>query len=220
MTTVILEDCPDLDVRTTIQLLEGDKPLNQDQEEAISDLALSWDLPGVSNVNRRWLYNKLLLYAVIGRTTRQVKQLRRGLKETMLWPLLTSRPDVVPLIFPRTKEMQYTPQVVLDRINWPLENDSDEDEDFSLEEKCRTTGFLRTFIENASSTQLAELLKFWVGWEVLPREIHVEISRGRFPSSSTCFERLKLPVHFESYADFETALKASIQSAHTGFGLI
>ena len=38
--------------------------------------------------------------------------------------------------------------MVLDRINWPLEDDSDEDEDFSLEEKCRTTGFLRMFIEN------------------------------------------------------------------------
>ncbi|KAJ7997976.1 hypothetical protein DPEC_G00217750 [Dallia pectoralis] len=88
MTTVVLEDCPHLDVRTTMQL-----------------------------------------------------ELRRGLKETMLWPLLTSRPDVVPLLFPRTKEMQYTPQMILDRINWPLENDSDEDEDFSLEERCRTTGF-------------------------------------------------------------------------------
>ena len=38
--------------------------------------------------------------------------------------------------------------MVLDRINWPLEDDSDKDEDFSLEEKCRTTGFLRMFIEN------------------------------------------------------------------------
>ena len=38
--------------------------------------------------------------------------------------------------------------MVVDRINWPLEDDSDEDEDFSLEEKCRTIGFLRMFIGN------------------------------------------------------------------------
>ena len=58
----------------------------------------------------------IIYLQVIGRTTRQVKQLRRGLKETMLWPLLTSRPDVVPLIFPRTKEIQYTPQVIILKI--------------------------------------------------------------------------------------------------------
>ena len=39
---------------------------------------------------------------------RQIKQLRKGLKDVMVWPLLTSRPDVVPLIFPKMAEMQFT----------------------------------------------------------------------------------------------------------------
>lgn len=35
----------------------------------------------------------------------------------------------------------------LGKINWPTE-DEDEDTDVSLEDTCRITGFLRTFIEN------------------------------------------------------------------------
>ena len=48
---------------------------------------------------------------VLGRTSRQVKQLRRGLKETLIWPLLTERKDTIPLLFPRMSDMQCTPQV-------------------------------------------------------------------------------------------------------------
>jgi len=48
---------------------------------------------------------------VLGRTSRQVKQLRRGLKETLIWPLLTERKDTIPLLFPRASDLQCTPQV-------------------------------------------------------------------------------------------------------------
>lgn len=72
----------------------------------------------------------------------------------------------------------------------------------------------------ASSGTLAQLLKFWVGWEMLPPELKVEISGGTFPTSSTSFEKLKLPTHFKTYADLEEALVSAINSAHTGFGLV
>ncbi|KAK6320434.1 hypothetical protein J4Q44_G00095410 [Coregonus suidteri] len=134
----------------------------------------------------------------------------------MVWPLLTSRPDVVPLLFPKMAEMQFTPQMLLEKITWPVE-DSD-DEDFDLDTTCRITGFLRMFIETASSGTLAQLLTFWVGWEMLPPELRVEISGGTLPTSSTCFETLKLPAHFKLYMDFEKALVAAIKS--TGFGLV
>lgn len=49
---------------------------------------------------------------VIGRTMHQIKLLnRKGLRDVMVWPLLTSRRDVVPPLFPKMAEMQYTPQV-------------------------------------------------------------------------------------------------------------
>jgi len=38
-------------------------------------------------------------------------------------------------------------QMVLEKIKWPTE-DEDEDSDVSLEDTCRITGFLRTFIQN------------------------------------------------------------------------
>uniref|UniRef100_G3N7I1 HECT domain-containing protein n=1 Tax=Gasterosteus aculeatus aculeatus TaxID=481459 RepID=G3N7I1_GASAC len=215
MATVVIEDCRDLHIRSIIELLEHEE-LTPEQKDTVSDLSMSWDLPAVTKTNRRWLHNKLLLHAVVGRTMRQIKQLRKGLKDVMVWPLLTSRPDVVPLLFPKIAEMQFTPQMLLEKITWPVE-DSD-DEDFDLDTTCRITGFLRMFIETASSGTLAQLLTFWVGWEMLPPELTVVISEGTLPTSSTCFETLKLPAHFKIYMDFEKALVAAIKS--TGFGLV
>ncbi|CAJ1066513.1 uncharacterized protein LOC123481866 [Xyrichtys novacula] len=71
-------------------------------------------------------------------------------------------------------DLQFTPQMLLQKITWPVE-DSD-GEDFDIESTCRITGFLRMFIETASSGILVQLLKFWVGWEMLPPELRVEIS--------------------------------------------
>ncbi|XP_076855210.1 uncharacterized protein LOC143510082 isoform X2 [Brachyhypopomus gauderio] len=171
MATIVTEDCPDLHIRSIIEMLETEE-LTQEQQDTVSDLSMSWDLPAVTKTNRRWLQNKLLVHAML-----------------------------------------------LDKIIWPVE-DNDDDDEFDVETTCRITGFLRLFIETASPRKLAELLKFWVGWEVLPCELKVELSRGSFPTSTTCFETLKLPVHFKSYTDFEAAFMASINSTHTGFGLV
>lgn len=39
--------------------------------------------------------------------------------------------------------------MLLEKINWPTE-DANEDSDVSLEDACRVTGFMRTFIENGN----------------------------------------------------------------------
>ncbi|KAI3377244.1 hypothetical protein L3Q82_008486, partial [Scortum barcoo] len=142
--TIFMKSCPDLHIRSIIKLLEHEE-LTPEQKNTVFELSMSWDLPAVTKTNRRWLHNKRLLHAVIGRTMRQIKQLRKGLKDVTVWPLLTSRPDVVPLLFPKMTEMQFTPQMLLGKITWPVE-DSD-DEDFDIESTCRITGFLRMFIE-------------------------------------------------------------------------
>ncbi|XP_041864848.1 uncharacterized protein LOC121654678 isoform X2 [Melanotaenia boesemani] len=123
--TVTLEDCPDLDIRETIKLLEGETKLSDAERTSVQDLAYAWDLPSLTENNRKWLFEKLLIHAVIGRVTRQVKQLRRGLKETPLWTVLTKRPDTV----------------FLQRITWPAKED-DEDDDWSGETKCHISGYL------------------------------------------------------------------------------
>ncbi|XP_072563412.1 G2/M phase-specific E3 ubiquitin-protein ligase-like [Paramormyrops kingsleyae] len=219
MATIVPEDCPDLHIRSIIKMLEVEE-LSQEQQDTVSDLCMSWDLPAVTKTNKRWLHNKLLVHAVIGRIMRQIKQLRKGLKDVMVWPLLTSRPDVVPLLFPRMAEIMYTPQMLLGKITWPVEESDDEDDECDVETKCRIAGFLRMFIETASSDTLAQLLRFWVGWEMLPPELIVKISGAGLPTSVTCFETLKLPAHFKTYKDFEEALVSAINSSHTGFGLV
>ncbi|XP_034061739.1 uncharacterized protein LOC117539615 [Gymnodraco acuticeps] len=198
-TTIQIEDCPDIDIRTTIQLLEGNAELTKQEEKAVFDLALSWDLPGVTKTNRKWLHERLLFHAVISRTSRQVKQLRKGLKETMVWPFLKERADIIPTFLPRTSEAALNFHTVIQRIVWPIleekeEEDEDEDE-CCLEDKCRVAGYLRIFIEKASCAQLKALLQFWTGWELLPSELTLKVVSSDFPKSATCFETLRLPAH-------------------------
>ncbi|XP_076877915.1 uncharacterized protein LOC143526957 [Brachyhypopomus gauderio] len=88
-TTIEIADCADTDVRDLISMLESSKELAAEDKTKITELAVSWDLPALTSQNRMWLHDKLLYHAVIGRTWKQVKQLRRGLKETLIWPLLT-----------------------------------------------------------------------------------------------------------------------------------
>lgn len=115
--------------------------------------------------------------------------------------------------------------MILERIIWPLEqeeedDDDDDEEECSLEDKCRIAGFLRTFIENASSSTLKELLKFWTGWEVLLKELQVEVVACTLPRSSICFEKLMLPAHYTCYSTFERDMLTCIGSNETGFGLV
>lgn len=50
----------------------------------------------------------VLFTQVLGRSAKQVKQLRKGLKETGIWPLLSKRAN---LFFSSEKEAEITPQV-------------------------------------------------------------------------------------------------------------
>ncbi|KAL4008758.1 hypothetical protein ACER0C_002610 [Sarotherodon galilaeus] len=213
--TVTPEDCPDLDLRGTIQLLQGQSKLSDEERKRVQDLAYAWDLPPLTENNRRWLFEKLLLHSVIGRVTRPIKQLRRGLKETPMWTLLTRRPDTVPLLFPQ-ELAAVNPEVLLQRIVWP----EDEDEDCPLQTKCRIIGYMRHFILNATPSELTNLLKFWTGWEIVPKSLTVELVDGRHPTAATCYETLRIPYHYKDYLTFKEDLIACSETCHSGFGLI
>ncbi|XP_041864787.1 uncharacterized protein LOC121654633 [Melanotaenia boesemani] len=206
--------------RSIIQSLEGTAELTPEEKKAVHDLALSWDLPDVTEGNRKWLHERLLFHAVISRTGRQVKQLRKGLKDTMIWELLKERADIVPKIFPRNSEAALNSHSVIERILWPVMEDDEDEEECSLDDKCRVAGYLRNFIENATCTQLKALLKFWTGWELLPSELTLEIVNSDLPKSSTCFETLRLPAHYHDYQVFVTDLQACLNTTDTGFGLV
>ncbi|MEQ2195351.1 hypothetical protein XENOCAPTIV_011389 [Xenoophorus captivus] len=136
--------------------------------------------------NRRWLFERLLHYAVMNRVMRQIKQIRKGLKDTMLWTLISERPDVTQIILPRKSSAVLNPESILDRISWPAMTDEDDDDDCSVEDKSCVTGYLRQFIQNASTDELKALIKFWVGWEAPKRTPTVELSNGSLPRLSTC----------------------------------
>lgn len=65
--------------------------------------------------SQEWLGNHFFpssaLLQVVERTSQQIKQLRKGLAETGIWPLLIHRRDLIPVLFPRESEAQVTPQV-------------------------------------------------------------------------------------------------------------
>ncbi|KAL7380716.1 hypothetical protein ABVT39_022730 [Epinephelus coioides] len=161
---------------------------------------------------------------VIGRTMKQVKQITKGLKETMVWPLICARPDVAPEIFPREMSSVLTPECILECIKWPkmtrTKDDDDDDDECSVLDKSRITGYLWQFTENASSDELKALVKFWVGWEAPTATLIVEVVDSSLPKSSTCFETLRLPARYKDYMTFKKDLIACLQTSDTGFGLV
>ncbi|KAL2085043.1 hypothetical protein ACEWY4_020561 [Coilia grayii] len=221
-----LEDCSDVEHRETIRLVSEEKELESSQ---ISELCLNWYCPvPTKETNRLLLFQQLLSHAVLGRSHAQIKQLRKGLKDTGVWPLLATRPDVAPLFFPREAEVQLTPQAILQSIKWPQSqeayNSDDSDDDIQTGTISAITVFFRTFVENASPEILAKLVKFWTGWEVPPDKLNMEIvkSRGRnhLPTASTCYERLRIPDHYSTYSSLKSDLMVCVESVDSGFGLI
>ncbi|KAJ8250871.1 hypothetical protein GJAV_G00214170 [Gymnothorax javanicus] len=220
--TAIIEinDCPDIDLREKIKLLEGSCDLSADEKGSVDALCFAWDLPVMTNDNRRWLFERLLHHAVIGWTMRQIKQIRKGFKETMLWPFLSERPDVAPIVFPRELYAALTPESILDRISWPAMTEDDDDDECPVEDKGRVTGYLRQFIQNACTDELRALIKFWIGWEVPSSTLTVEVIHCNLPKSSTCFETLHLPAHYQDFPAFKKDLMACVKTNDTGFGLV
>ncbi|KAK5923830.1 hypothetical protein CgunFtcFv8_000764 [Champsocephalus gunnari] len=102
----------------TVGLLDGESQLSESDRQDVTAMALTWDLPGprVTVDNRKWLFYRMLQMAVIGRTMRQIKQIRKGLKETEVFQLLTGRADVVPMMFPRLSATACSAKTVLDHI--------------------------------------------------------------------------------------------------------
>ncbi|XP_030228798.1 uncharacterized protein LOC115555893 [Gadus morhua] len=171
----------------------------------VTDLCLSWDLPVPTSTNHDWLFQELLSHAVIHRVRLPIKQIRKGLKGTGIWPPLSSRPDVGPIIFPRESNEELNPQAVIQNIHWPqpkCDSDEDEDDPVPLEKVSLITGFLWKFIEEASPEVLRDLMRFWVGWELPAKELFVEVATSTYPTAFTCFYKLKLPGHYQTYPIF------------------
>lgn len=77
------------------------------------------------------------------------------------------------------------------------------------------------FSPAATSEQLTKLLKFWVGWCVLPETLNIEICCSvQMPTSATCSELLKVPGHYTSFNEFSADCTAAVDTSDTGFGLI
>ncbi|KAI9525746.1 hypothetical protein NQZ68_002293 [Dissostichus eleginoides] len=142
--------------------------------------------------------------------------MRKGIKETGIWPLLTERPDVHPILFPRESSQDLNSQTSIQHINWPQPNSSsDEDEPYPvpLEKVSVVTGFLRQFIEE-------EIMRFWVGWELPSRYLNVEVVTAKHPVALTCFTKLKLPSHYKTYEEFYQDMMMALGSIDSGFGLV
>ncbi|CAL8403788.1 unnamed protein product [Boreogadus saida] len=195
-----LDDCPDLDIVEIVSLLESQTVLTPENVDQVNHLALSWDLPNLTENNRRLLGQQILHHGVIVRRERQMAQLRKGLKDTRVLQMLKERPELASALFPRSAEAELEPEMIIERIVWP-EPDSDEEEE--IDEYCSVVAYLRQYISLASSSELQQLIEFWTGWAVLPDELYVSVDRdATYPTASTCFTTLKLPTGCGSYRDF------------------
>ncbi|XP_061582496.1 uncharacterized protein LOC133447875 [Cololabis saira] len=216
-----LSDCPDTDVVDVVSLLDSQRELTPEERCTVNNLAFSWDLPPINVDNRRWLAEKMQQIAVIERRRTQIKQLRRGLKDCSVFYMIKERPALAQVLFPRSAEQVMDSQTILKRIIWPMPDSDNEDDHSSVEETCLLTGFLRDYIENGSSRELNQLLKFWTGWSIPPQHLYVEVSNGiTLPVASTCLTTLKLPLKCPNYHSFKVNLDASVGSTEFGFGMI
>ncbi|XP_063048492.1 uncharacterized protein LOC134442128, partial [Engraulis encrasicolus] len=214
---IVLEDVADMDIRETIHLLTSADTLTDEEIDLVNQLAMSWDLPVLTANNHAWLLQSLLQHAVLARTSKQVTQLRRGLQEAIVLPLIEARPDVLPYIFPRQAMAKITAEMVLQKIVWPGER---EEEGCPVAVQCTVAGYLRHFVETVAEDDLKELVKFWVGWELPTDRMQVEVVVAEHPSSQTCFSLLRLPSHYSSYEHFHNHLLGCIKTSEFGFGLI
>ncbi|XP_031733574.1 uncharacterized protein LOC116400070 [Anarrhichthys ocellatus] len=99
----------------------------------------------------------------------------------------------------RSHEELY-PQAVIQNIHWPQPKcDGDEEDPVPLDKVSLVTRFLRKFIEEASPEVLRDLMNFWVGWELLTRNLIVEVVTSTYLVALTCFFKLKLPRHYQTY---------------------
>ncbi|KAL2094414.1 hypothetical protein ACEWY4_009133 [Coilia grayii] len=91
--TITIEDVADYDIRETIQMLDGDQTLSEEQRHRVNSLALSWDQSPLLETNRSWLFEKLLKHAVIVRRQRQIKQMKKGLRDTKVLTLIQQKQE-------------------------------------------------------------------------------------------------------------------------------
>lgn len=106
-------------------------------------------------------------------------------------------------------------------IVWPGEASEDSDDEAGgTRMKELTCGFLRRFIETASPSDLKQLMRFWLGWEIPSGKMTVQVVDRQHLLSSTCFATLSVPGHFKEYEDFANYVRRVIATTDTGFGLI
>ncbi|CAL8388028.1 unnamed protein product [Arctogadus glacialis] len=150
---------------------------------------------------------------VFGRIKEQLKQIKQDLKETYVLDLLEARPDAITQVFPSEAEATCSPEVVLDFIQWPQEDDG--------QEPKKIKEFLMQFISTVSQDKLKQLVKFWVGWEIPMTEMKLEVvDSNHYPRASTCFRTIRLPSHYQTYDDFRQSLEMCLGTSEFGFGLI
>nr|XP_023665259.1 uncharacterized protein LOC111842646 isoform X1 [Paramormyrops kingsleyae] len=109
---------------------------------------------------------------------------------------------------------------------WPHVSSANDDSEDDMPEETLTllSSFLRRFIEQASSESLKNLMRFWVGWEVPPQHLKLEVVQSRgpnhLPTAATCSERLRLPNHYRKFEELRADLTVCLLSVDTGFGLV
>lgn len=78
----------------------------------------------------------------------------------------------------------------------------------------------KCFSSIASQEDLRNLVRFWVGWELPPSNLKVEVVTSTYPVALTCFHKLRLPDHYQNYQKFHQDLVMALKSSVSGFGLV
>ena len=147
----------------------------------------------------------LMLHNILVRKKSILDQFRRGLSIVGLLDEIERSPQLFEDCFVHKDEVSY--QSVADCLNLAASEDEGAERVFQM---------LHTFIRNSSPDDLDDLLTFVTGSRssatcILPRRITVSCATTNSIFASTCLLDLKLPKHFDSYKDFESAMRSVIK---------
>lgn len=96
------------EARLLVKSQRSGRYYDQDKSEYAQAYRFYLRFYDILNLNLKSTTN---IQQVLRRSNAQMKQFRKGIKESGIWPLITERPDVVPHRFPRESEVELTPQV-------------------------------------------------------------------------------------------------------------
>ena len=92
----------------------------------------------------------------------------------------------------------------------------------SNEKRVNAVNFFKQYVSNCDTGLLTSIVKFSTGFSTLSSlnnpHIFIRFTDNSLPQSDVCFNVLKLPVQYSTYAEFENKMTVAFVHGCEGYG--